>query len=222
MQKTILRGVSQLISVVFHPLMMLTYILTILLLANPFLFGIRHISEGGRFYLYLVLYTYLFPAIAVLLMKALGLIQSLQMETRNERIGPFIAAGVFYLWFYRNIYSDPNMPIVYISAVLGATMALFGAFFINLFYKISIHAVGVGGLLGLTIITISFFSYGSIPIDRTASTYIGTYLLLLVVIVICGLVGTARLFLDAHQPKEIYFGYALGIITQIISIKLLL
>jgi hypothetical protein len=222
MLKNIFLGISHIISILFHPLMMLTYILTILLLANPFLFGIRHISEGAGIYLYLVLYTYLFPAIAVLLMKALGLIQSLQMETKNERIGPFIASGIFYLWFFRNIYSDPNMPVVYISAVLGATMALFGAFFINLFYKISIHAVGVGGLLGLTVITISFFSYGSIPIDRMGTVYIGTYLLLLGVIVICGLVGTARLFLAAHQPKEIYWGYALGMMTQIISIKLLL
>ena len=55
---------------------MLTYILVLLLLANPFLFGIRHYIEGGKLFLIVFLYTYLYPSFAFLMLKALGLIES--------------------------------------------------------------------------------------------------------------------------------------------------
>lgn len=219
--KSIIKFSSSIISYLFHPLLMLTYILVLILFANPFLFGIRHFSEGGKLILLTLLYTYLYPAFAVLMMKALGMIDSLEMKTKNERIGPFLATGIFYLWFFRNIYSDPNMPIAFIAAVLGATIGLFIAFFINIFYKISLHAVGVGGLIGVSFITISYFSYGIMPIDKLGLIQISTYYLLFATILISGAVGTARLVLKAHRPQEIYFGYLLGFATQLLSIKFL-
>jgi hypothetical protein len=221
MTKSIIRFFSNAISVLFHPLLMLTYILVLLLLANPFLFGIRHYSEGGKLFLIVFLYTYLYPSFAVLMMKALGMIDSLEMKTKNERIGPFIATGIFYLWFFRNIYSDPNMPVAYVAAVLGATIGLFSAFFINLFYKISLHAVGVGGLIGVAFITVTFFSYGIMPLDKLGMMQVNTYYLLFVTILISGLVGTSRLILKAHRPQEIYLGYLLGLATQLLAIKIL-
>lgn len=219
--KSLIKFSSSIISYLFHPLLMLTYILVLILLANPFLFGIRHFSEGSKLILLTLLYTYLYPAFAVLMMKALGMIDSLEMKTKNERIGPFLATGIFYLWFFRNIYSDPNMPIAFIAAVLGATIGLFIAFFVNIFYKISLHAVGVGGLIGVSFITISYFSYGIMPIDKLGLIQISTYYLLFATILISGAVGTARLVLKAHRPQEIYFGYLLGFATQLLSIKFL-
>ena len=40
-----LRFFAQFISVVFHPLLMLTYMLILLLLVNPYLFGVNNIGD---------------------------------------------------------------------------------------------------------------------------------------------------------------------------------
>ena len=45
--------------------------------------------------------------------------------------------------------------------MLGATIALFIAFFINIFSKISAHAVGMGGLVAMVLISIISFSHGA-------------------------------------------------------------
>ena len=41
--------------------------------------------------------------------------------------------------------------------------------------------------------------------------------LLITTILICGIVGTSRLILDAHEPKDLYGGYLVGLATQFIA-----
>jgi hypothetical protein len=45
-------------------------------------------------------------------------------------------------------------------------------------------------------------------------------LMLLLTLIIAGLVGTARLLLNAHQKDEIYGGYVVGILSQMIAIQI--
>ena len=86
--------------------------------------------------------------------------------------------------------------------LLGATVSLFLAFIINnLFEKISLHAMGMGGFLAIVIMALNITQYDL------------TYLFLLVIF-LSGLVGTARLILKAHQTREIYTGYMLGFVCQ--------
>ena len=87
--------------------------------------------------------------------------------------------------------------------ILGGGIAILLTAVINLETKISAHAVGVGGILGL-LISISFL----IQVDITFF-YIAT-------IIIAGIVGTARLVLDEHKPYQLYLGFLLGCSIQII------
>ncbi len=222
MTKSNFYPISYLFSVLFHPLLIPTYMLVTLLLANPYLFGVNNISEAGRYILLIFLYTFMLPMISTLLMKGLGFIESLQMPTREERIGPFIVTGIFYLWLFRNIYSDMSMPTPFITALLGTVIALFTAFLINLFYKISIHGVGMGGLLGVVIVVHQLFSYGSFSIFIEKSIEISTTSLLIVVLLLTGIVGTARLQLKAHRPVEWYSGVVLGLVCQYIALKIII
>ncbi|MEZ4935194.1 MAG: hypothetical protein R2788_24050 [Saprospiraceae bacterium] len=48
-------------------------------------------------------------------------------------------------------------------ATLGTTIALFTAFFFNNFTKISAHAVGMGGLVGLSAINSIYMSFDAFP-----------------------------------------------------------
>ncbi len=218
-----MRVFAQIISVLFHPLLGLTYMLLLLLLINPYLFGVNSVGDSKTLILLIFSSTFLIPAFAVGMMKMLGLIETLEMKERQERIGPYIITGVFYLWMFRNFLDNPEIPTAYTSFVLGPTIALFVAFFINNFSKISIHAVGMGGLVGMIVITMLLFSYGTFTIDTKAFGVIemSVSTLLMISIILTGLVGTCRLLLKAHHPRDLIRGFLVGFATQFIALRFL-
>lgn len=218
-----MRLIAQVISVVFHPLLILTYMLVLLLLVNPYLFGVPHIGEQKPLVLMMFVSTFAIPMLAVVMMKALGLIDSLEMHDKSERIGPYIATGIFYMWMAFYCYRSPVIPTAYAIAMIGTTIALFTAFIINIFNKISIHATGMGGFLGMTLITTLLFSYDNFTLDIgvLGSYQVTMSWVLLFVIIMSGLVGTARLILKAHTHSQLLWGYGVGFLAQFIALRFL-
>ena len=219
-----LRLLAQIISFIFHPLLIVTYMLALLLLVNPYLFGVSSIGDKASKLLLLQIFlsTFFIPGVAVVMLRFTGMIQSFQMETKQERIGPYIITGLFYLWMFRNFLDNPSIPTAFTSFLLGATIGLFFAFFINIFSKISAHAVGLGGLLGMVVITMLLFSYDTFTIMSARGTLeISMSTVLLITILIAGLVGTARLALQAHEPMDLYGGYLVGFASQFLALRFL-
>lgn len=214
---------ARIISVLFHPLLMLTYMLVLLLIINPYLFGVSSITDKTSKVLLLRIFltTFFIPGISVSMLRMLGLIQSLEMKDKNERIGPYIITGVFYLWIFYNFLHNSLIPTAYTTFVLGAVIALFLSFFINIFSKISAHAVGMGGMVGMTIITALLFSYDTFTLQLPWIGYFeaNMNLILMLVILLAGMVGTARLLLDAHRPTDLYGGYIVGFLSQLIALR---
>ncbi|MBL7814446.1 MAG: hypothetical protein JNL70_05525 [Saprospiraceae bacterium] len=217
---------AQIISVVAHPLLMLTYMLLLLLLVNPYLFGVNSISdlESRKLILSVFFSSFLLPAIAIFLMLKLELISSLEMRNKQDRIGPFIVTGVFYLWIFQNVLRNNDMPTAFLIAVLGTTMGLFLCFLINLFFKISLHATGIGGYIGMVLITMWLYSYGTFDmwLPFVGSCSVSINFVLIASILIAGLIGSARLGLGAHTSRELYSGFLLGLICQYAALKILL
>jgi hypothetical protein len=216
-----MRAFAKVISLLFHPLTMLTYIVIVLLLINPYIFGKSNLNQGWWLIAQVFMSTFLLPAFAVAMMKNLGLVASYEMEDRTDRIIPFIATGMFYLWVFMSVRKSNVFPQIYTIAVLGATIALFIAFFINLFSKISIHAVGVGGLLGMILIAIRWFSYSYFYWGQSGDA-IPIYWVLIAAILLAGLVCTARLLLDAHEPKDIIQGFGVGVFGMWVAAYILI
>ena len=217
---------AQIISVVAHPLLMLTYMLLLLLLVNPYLFGVNNISdlESKKLILSVFFTSFLLPAIAIFLMRKLDLISSLDMRNKQDRIGPFIVTGIFYLWVFQNVLRNNDMPTAFLIAVLGATMGLFFCFLINLFFKISLHAAGIGGYIGMVLIIMWLYSYGTFEmwLPFIGSCSISINLVLIISLLIGGLIGSARLGLGAHSSRELYAGFALGLLCQFAALKILI
>lgn len=215
---------AHIISIIFHPLFMLTYMVVILLLVNPYLFGAYQLSERSLLIIQIFLTSAFIPLVAVFMMRMLGLVKSIQMEDKYDRIGPYICTGTFYLWLYVNFVNNSSIPQAYNIFLLGATIALFMAFFINNFTKISLHTVGAGGLLGMMVLTKLFFSYDSFNINLEAgkSIQIETSTLLMAVIILVGMIGTARLILNAHNPRQVYLGFVVGFGAQFLALRFLL
>lgn len=211
-----MRLLSKIISYIFHPLMMLTFIICIFLLVNPYLFGRSSIKDGWWIIFQVFQTTFLLPAFAVLMMKHLGLVQSLEMEERTDRIIPYISSGIFYIWVYMSVKSNSAFPIVFDIAVLGSTISLFMAFFVNNFSKVSAHATGVGGLISSTLVMMHWFSFRSFYWGN-AQIEIPVYRVLMTVILIAGMVCSARLYLNAHDGKDIVQGLFIGFLGSAIA-----
>ncbi|MBK8922507.1 MAG: hypothetical protein IPM81_13545 [Saprospirales bacterium] len=203
-------------SILGHPMLVPSYALLLLLYINPFAFGVHSPTDKQALFLLMYVFTTtaLIPGIGIAVMKPLGFVKSLESPDRLERVGPYIVTGVFYLWLYKNLSAGDQAPALYLVCVLGATIGLFMAFFINIFTKISAHATGMGGLVGMLLLTawqwpgsmlgLPVFG-GSVQVSLVAAA--GGMAIL------AGCVGTARLALEVHSTQDIWQGYLVGFLA---------
>jgi hypothetical protein len=206
------------LSGIFHPLLVPTYMFALLMLVNPFLFGANGFGERRALLtlLMMVLYTAVIPMVSVLLMVALNMVNSVMMEEKTERIGPLLLVMVLYFWVYYNLSNSNDVPTIFSTFLLGVVIALALTFVINVLDKISLHTVGMGGLVGMLMITMGLFGANGIEIGGYT---VGLGVLLIIGVVIAGMVGTARLALGAHDNVQIYAGYLVGFLAQIVALK---
>lgn len=213
-----MKAIANFLSILFHPLLILTYMTFVLLWTNPFSFGYRHVAEADILLIIVIMTTITLPAIGVFMMKMLGWIQSYKMETRHERIGPYIMSGILYLSLYLHV-SKADFPTSIRVAVLGVLIGLWACFLINNFMKVSAHAAGMGGLVVMVVLTKLKFGYedAQIGLPGGINFILSIDYILYGVILIAGLVCTARLFLNSHSTKEVYLGLIIGIAGMLIA-----
>ncbi len=195
--------ISKLLSYLFHPLLITTWFVLLLLFTNPFSFaGLSPMVVIAVVFIN----TFMFPAIAILLMRKLDFIDNLEMPDHKQRIIPMVATIVFYVWAYLAIRKI-NFPYMMGVFMMGSLVALFVAFLINVFYKVSLHMVGISGAL-TAIMLLVFVS----PSDM--SYYF------LAAILLTGAIASARLYLQAHTVKEVYVGFLVGMLGQVFGLFL--
>jgi membrane-associated phospholipid phosphatase len=207
---------AKVVSYLFHPLLLVTYTFAYVILLNPDIYGDGFSFHAKKMYLLIWINTFVFPSLVTFLLWRLGFISSIFLREKKERTVPYIAAGLFFTWSYI-VFSKQEMAaqvamnaygtLLLNSVMLGATIAVFAAFLINIFMKISMHTVGMGALGGVALVA------------AIGSTY-NLLLPLSGVILVAGLVGSSRMKLGAHTPFEIYGGYLVGIFCQLIAFKL--
>lgn len=207
-----MRAFAKVISILFHPLLFPTYGSLFVLAVNPNLYGYFGEKVHILWLIIVFILTALFPSVWLIMMKRLEMISNLQLDTANERIIPYIATATFYLmatWMFKpsvTMKMPSNQLIFYM--LMGGTVAIFVSFFINIFSKISLHAVGGGSLIGLSLVMVRF------------STYDLRYVLLALILV-AGLIGTARLILEKHTPMQIFSGYLVGFTGQFVAFSII-
>ena len=222
-KRNLINWISKGISLIVHPLWWPTFGLYILLSLNPYLFGVAAPQGRTTLILQVFVLTFILPVFSIFLLKKLNFLNSWNMNERSERIGPYLITLICYMWLYINIRHDPKVPLVYNIFVFGALITLILVFVFNLFIKISAHTAVMGGLLAMTWITFNVFSHENFTlfIPGQGSVLFSWRSVLITVMILGGIVGSARIQLKAHTPKEIYFGYAIGLLAQWSAFKIL-
>ncbi|MBK6902848.1 MAG: hypothetical protein IPH04_08560 [Saprospirales bacterium] len=88
----------------------------------------NRVSEKIPLLLAVFFSSFVIPGIAVLMLRFLGLVESMELRDKKERIGPYIITGIFYLWLYINFRNDPNMPRSFTRLCWAASSACFWLF----------------------------------------------------------------------------------------------
>jgi hypothetical protein len=193
--------IAKVISVALHPLLLPTYTFVILFSLNYYFsiiipFQVKYLIVGIIF-----ITTFLIPVSFVLIMLRRKMIGSLKMESRDERLSPLVVSAIFiFLSWY--MISQLSISRMYPLFLLGSGFTIVATILINFKEKISLHMVGIGGMLG-TFIGISLrFNADMI--------YIIT-----IIVLVSGLVGFARLALNTHTQSEVYKGFFTGLLIMI-------
>jgi len=197
----LLRVVAQFFSIVFHPLLISAYVFAFLIYVHPSAFvGMDKHTKDLRM-ISVILYTVFFPAFSLFLARRLKLIKSLLLNTRQDRLIGFIVTMFFYFWtsyVFRNLADTPSVAAHF---VLGTFLVVCATWMCTIFYKVSLHAAAMGGL-------VSFF----ILFGQTDPYVSGLYLT--VPIIIAGIVCSSRLIMGSHNRFEMISGFIAGILAQ--------
>ncbi len=146
-------------------------------------------------------FSFVLPVLNIYTLYKLKRVSSFTLKIQSERTFPYIVTscfyfGLFYLFLDLNIW--PSIKIL----IFGAGLAILSTAIINLKYKISAHMVGAGGIVGSLIIVSFIIKYNAVP--ELAALFL-----------LSGVIATSRLYLKAHEPKQIYSGFFLGMSIQI-------
>ena len=199
-----LRLAASLLSYLFHPIFIPLYAVWFIAYLHPsYLSGF---SNGMRLRtIFIVAQNAVFyPLFCVLLLKGVGFIDSIFLRTQKDRIIPYIASGIFFFWTFIVFKEQTLFPRILPSFMLGVFLASSAALLANIYFKISMHAMGVGGLVGLFIIIAG------------TNTMLMTWPLSAALLV-AGLVCSARLLISDHSPKDIYAGLVIGLLAQFVA-----
>ena len=80
----------------------------------------------------------------------------------------------------------------------------------------------MGGLVGMVILMIAYIGYPSFPLSIGGAVFqVSLNTLLMLVILLAGLVGTARLILDAHEIRDLVGGFLVGLSAQFFALYFL-
>lgn len=195
---------AKVISYVFHPLFIPTYVFLFLIYQVPYEFaGITEYQLQLRLFSIFWL-TAFFPAFAVFLLWRLKFSDSIFLRTQKERIVPYIITMFFYWWMYFLSRNFTDQPAVLKFFYMGIFMATVAGLILNNYFKISLHGMAVGGALAAIIL---FAMYYRLPLGLYMS----------VAALLTGIVCTSRFLVSDHTNAEVYTGLAVGISCQLIA-----
>jgi hypothetical protein len=190
-----LNRLALVISVVFHPLLMTTYLFVVLSLYLP---GLLQPVRPSLWFIFLIfLMTFLLPSLNFVFFKVTGTIKDFNMFNRSERILPFAFVTILYCVVTFMFYWKFPVPSVLKLMMIITTMVIVSAA-ITLFFKISVHSVAVCGIIGILL-----------PLNNASEQGLLLYPTV-GALVIAGVVMSSRLQLNAHVLREVLMGALLG------------
>ncbi len=197
------RAAAHFFSYLFHPLLIIVWVTLYFLYLHPTVFLGKDSFEKFKILMRIFSTGIFLPMVTVLLLKGLGFIDSIQLKTQKERIIPYVACITFFFWSYY-VSKKLDDPLEMRAFLLALFISSSAALIINNYMKVSMHAMGAGGILAL--FSLMLFHNN---IDNA--------LVCIAVLLIAGITCTSRLIVSDHNYAEIITGFVTGVGIQCIT-----
>jgi hypothetical protein len=193
------------ISYFFHPIIMPTLGFLIVLTSDSYIY-----LSLDMYQLKKILFTdipILFVCTGVLPLLFSGVlvaakrVSSVMEPTEQDRRWLIAFSELGFLLAFYVFHRLPPAGVSLYYFILGINVAMMATLIASLFTKISLHTVGIGGIVG-TVIGLMYLNH------MVMYPLLGSVMGLAVVI------GVARYKLKAHEPADIYIGYIIGMASQ--------
>ncbi|MDR1092443.1 MAG: hypothetical protein LBL79_15350 [Prevotella sp.] len=193
---------AHVISFVLHPLLMVVYVIALIFVYTDFKF-----LYGNQFIQFIAPAFFLscaIPVSGIYTLKVTKLITDYKFR-KGERFLPFIIFFFSYgLLFY---YFFSARLTIWFLAVLAIPVMLFIIYsLISVFWRISIHMMGIGGLTG-SIMSICYNIKG-----------LNLCVLFIILFILAGSLGVSRLALNRSTPAQVYAGFLVGIVVSYLTV----
>ncbi len=198
--------VARAFSFLFHPLIMTTLGMVILLNSGTSLSVLQ--PEVKRVSVVVtVLFTFVFPASMIILLYLSRVIDNAELHEWKDRILPAALTVIIYLILLFVMRKIPQLSPVHILFLSCPPVALLAALAFSRVLNPSIHMLGIGFLLGAVLVLI--LVYGA-----------ALQVVFILVALSAGLLGTSRLLLMQHTPGEVLAGFGIGFLVTVLLLLL--
>ena len=151
----------------------------------------------------ILLMTFIVPTISTLFFIRSSSIVDITLSERKSRNYPLLFTFLTYLITAYFCFNNLNQDLTFTYIMVFNSLVVFVVLITNLWWKISAHAAGIGGVVAYFLLFLSF--------DKNLE-YL-PYLISL--IIISGLIISSRIALNAHNAMQTYLGFVLGFITTL-------
>ena len=186
---------AKILSAVLHPLLIPLYGIAIIFSA-PTLLGYLPFTVKRIIFTIIFINNIIVPLSLLPYYKYRGLISSWVIVDRKERIIPLLASSFFYsVTVY--IILKFHIPLFIKYYVITIALLAIAITLINFWWRISIHSAGAGALISLIAVL-------------SVRMHTPLYWLLISSIIAAGLIMSSRLWLNSHNPREVWLAFFLG------------
>lgn len=198
-----MRRVANVVSGVIHPFFIPLFgVCALLFFDDPY----EHLYFNFKLFILgsLVLYTLLIPVAAFACLKRIKVIDDYDVLNERQRQIPILITLVSYLLCAFTLSRFDSL--IFVDKAIYALVAVAVILMvISRFWRISVHAASAGWLLALMIIS-DFMSGGM------------HHWLVIGALVASGMVLSARLYTQTHNPAQVATGFSVGLFLSILLI----
>ena len=194
---------TQIISIILHPMFMPLLAVHLTLLNLPAL-AFTLSQKLVLIYGILVFSTMVLPLVSIFWLMRKGQVSSFEMSNHKERSLPLFKTVIWMSFGYYLLQNLLFYTPILKAELLGAILIILLAAIISKFWKISLHLLGIGGVVGVFI---------ALQIMHGDFLY-----LLLLFILLSGLLGVARIKQKAHNYAQVYAGFLVGLSVELITL----
>ena len=196
--------IAHLFSFILQPLLMPFYSIALLFTYTNF-YEI-YSKQMLWFFIVIFVFSYFMPALFILVLKKLKLVKNYALTDKKDRHLPYLMTcfsnAILVFYFYQSV------PVYswFLGLLAIPVIILIFAFIVNLFWRISPHMLGIGGLIG-SILSVCFNIKGLNP-----------FVLFVVLFILAGCLAVSRLYLKRDTHMQMYVGFIAGFILAYLCV----